>query len=342
MARKMTREQAEAILAMDGPTGIDVFKSLPNDVDPELAATAALKIGLGSWGFCRTSMKLPPTVIRAILRRGPDPAHSGSVFVHGFMDGDHDDLDLIAAWGRAMQACLDLNTSYGWGSKQRRAKLQGVADDAALVAAIQTTAARCEQVPLDMLAVLAIDATEISTDAFVPHFHRANESGDDGLNRLQVLRKYSRPGTAIDELLTVVDKSVDERSSVSPALALAAHIGVGKPRVLWFQLFVHSAAPMASQVQAHVFVDSRKASWYGVSVTKVETDGRYPGTSFDDTEMHRDDLDLGTCSPQELPTYFATVAQRLGVQWDAEGVGVSSNLRGKKRAALIQWLLHDK
>jgi hypothetical protein len=60
-------------------------------------------------------------------------------------------------------------------------------------------------------------------------------------------------------------------------------------------------------------------------------------TSFTDTRIERDALELGRCTPHELPVWLANVADTLDVEWAPFEVS-RSNLRGKKRDAVAQWL----
>jgi len=92
-----------------------------------------------------------------------------------------------------------------------------------------------------------------------------------------------------------------------------------------------------SAVQANVTVDSRKASWFEVSVAKI-AGGTIAGyTSFRHDCTDDDGLGLGRCSAPDLPTWLVKVAKQLRVTWDPPHI--SSRCRGTKRDQIVRWLL---
>ena len=147
-----------------------------------LAATAALKLaGTSTWKLGRVGRRFPPPVIREIVTRLAADSTLLAIFVRqvvlegapGIPAGDE---RLAARWTKALDALLDLDTTYAWGSKERRAKLAAIARDPELLAAVQAVAVGGEA-SLDMLAVLAIDGSEASADALLPVFTRAAKEG---------------------------------------------------------------------------------------------------------------------------------------------------------------------
>ena len=189
MARRDHAAELRRYLAED--QGVDIratLTTLPADIDAKLAA----KVVLGlieddqSYWFARMCHKLPAPVIREVLSRNVDV--TPHVFLRLAVPLEGSTAKLERAWQRALAALLDLNLTYGWGSKQRRAKLKALAKDPEILAAIQGTAANRSDVPLDMLAVLVADGTDASIDALVPHVDPALVDKDVRLDRLTRLR----------------------------------------------------------------------------------------------------------------------------------------------------------
>jgi hypothetical protein len=85
-------------------------------------------------------------------------------------------------------------------------------------------------------------------------------------------------------------------------------------------------------VHAGLTLESRRVPWLQVFVTN----GR--STSFDERSIDRDDLGLGRAELEEMPQYFARAARTLGVRRQWNKCTVSSNLRGRSREAVLQWL----
>ena len=105
---------------------LDALKALPDDVDPALAARAAVSlIGDSShpsyhptWLFARTCRRLPVPVIHAVLDLMEADHTPHAFFLREFVRRDLGTDALAAEWDAAMQTLLDLQTTYAWGSKQ--------------------------------------------------------------------------------------------------------------------------------------------------------------------------------------------------------------------------------
>lgn len=329
------------------PRLLEVLKALPDDVDPALAAGAALSL-IGdsynpAWLFARTCRRLPVPVIHAILEQLEADRRPQAFFLREYVRSDLEADALAAEWDSAMQALLDLETTYTWGSKQKRAKFQALAAQPRVLQGLQTAAVACEKVSLDLLAVLAADASEASLDALIPHVERAVRQQDWELDRLQLLRTHARSTPVLEDLFSRMQALIAARRARSPALGLARELGFGEPEAFWFQ--VHLASPALDGVpayrhQVHLSVDSRSATWFSVSASESSPgDLRHPkGTSFSSDELHRDQLGLGTCEPAGFPSWLAASAERLRTRWNFDGMHFGTSLRGKKRDRLERWL----
>jgi hypothetical protein len=91
--------------------------------------------------------------------------------------------------------------------------------------------------------------------------------------------------------------------------------------------------------QSHVAIDSTSADWFHVSVALVPGDfSDHSSTWFGSNGRAGDQLGLGECSVDALPGWYASAAKKLRIRWNWAGVTVSSNLRGKKRQRVVEWI----
>ncbi|MBL8940353.1 MAG: hypothetical protein JNM69_37750 [Archangium sp.] len=316
-----------------------LLRQVPDDVPAEVVAEAALKLRdpHSWWGFARNVEQLPERVIRVIVERLRDEPNSRlSIYLLAAL---HDSADLQRDWARAIRGLLDLNTTYGWGSKQRKAKIAGLASGP-LLPAIQAAAARGEGPTLDMLAVLAADGSEASVDALMPHFHAAASSQSQTLDHLERLKTHAAKTEPIRLMFESVEQLLGQRNDESPALAFARSIGfdVDTFSVHWS---LSSTALNASHVpvfQGHVDLDSTSAVWFRVSISHVPGVLAEHRTTAFGSEKARviDELGLGRCDPGELPAWLIRAAKKLKVQWSVRIW--NSSLRGAKRERALAWM----
>jgi len=203
--KRLSREEAERQLR---GARSEVLQRLPEDVDPELAAEVALALVTShefnpTWLFARRCRKLPPPVIRALLAKLPSvtPRRWWAVFLQEAVRDEGDDAQLSAHFLSALDALLDLQTTYAWGSKQRRAKLKALAVSPRFLAAVQAAVVGDEAAPLDLLAVLAADGSEPSIDALMPALSRAHAEQSELLDRLEHLETHAARTPAMETLL---------------------------------------------------------------------------------------------------------------------------------------------
>ncbi|MFP2906156.1 hypothetical protein ACLESD_14045 [Pyxidicoccus sp. 3LFB2] len=351
MTKRLTPLEIETALRSTyhdrSPRILDALKALPDDVDPALAARAALSL-IGdshhsTWLFARTCRRLPVPVIHAVLDLLESQRRPHAFFLREYVRRDLGADALAAEWAEALQALLDLETTYAWGSKQKRAKFQALAEAPRVLQALQTAAVACEAVSLDLLAVLASDASEASLDALIPHVERAVRQQDWELDRLQLLHTHARSTPVMEDLFSRMQELIAARQARSPALELARALGFGELDAFWFRAHLSSAASErlpAYRYQAHLSVDSRAAECFSVTVTDATPVGVLPsqGTSFTSAQVRRDTLELGTCEPAGLPAWLGSVAERFHIQWSFDTMSLTTSLRGKKRAQLERWL----
>lgn len=339
MANRRSRAEVEAALA-DPRRRHETLRSLPADVDPARAAEAVLQASSHAWRFGRSCRRLPLPVIEAVLARLREDRSHVSIFVQEAVRVDGGG-SLADAWAAALQALLDLHTSYGWGTRQRRGKIAGVAADRRFVAGSQAVAVGCDPVPIDMLAVLVLDGSDASIDALMPYLVRASEERGRELDLLSLLRPLAEPGSRVAGLLGEVAALIAERNLRSPAMELARRLGIGDGTPFWFDLHLRSVPGPVTEPQYECFlrVDGRSPDWLSLQVTRRSPQGLPGATSaFGNDTVFRDDLELGACRPGDLPEWLGRAARTLRVSWDFPRAVVRTGLRGAKRAALLRML----
>ncbi|MBL8924254.1 MAG: hypothetical protein JNJ54_35725 [Myxococcaceae bacterium] len=303
------------------------------DVD----VTTALELLEWSWyRFARSTEAATPEVVRGVLAgleawvaqpaRSPgarERRKAASLFLRAAVD-ETDDGRLRATWRAAVNALKVFESQYAWGSKEKATRLADARSDARLVEAARAAAVGSTVVPLELLAVLAMEGSEASADALMPHVERAltNEAHLEPLSRLG---RYAAKTKAMTGLLGLVESRLDAARGASPVMVLAKSLGLAS----------------GARFRVEVRVPGR-----GVTACFVSLDSARPGPAFsgwvqgasrDQHRMlHRED---GTtvCALPELPAWLARAAEELGTTWRFDAV-TSSHLRGKRLGAFLAWL----
>lgn len=342
--KPLPKEEAEKRLrGTDWPKKRDALKRLPPDVDAKLAAPLVLEqIGDGynaAWIFGRHCQRLPVRVIRECLRLLPDEEQTPErIFLREAVDADLPDVALTKAWVTALLALLDLSLTYAWGSKQRKAKLKALAQQPVVVRAVQAAVVASEAPPIDMLAVLAIDASEASIDALMPTYARGDTD-----SRLEMLAVHATKNAAMTALLESVTSRREKKEEASSATQFfSTLLGVTPPlKSVKFMLYLSCAESRTGNVplyQGSLSVDSKWDSWWALHLTRVDGSMKMETTNFGASDKHsRDDLKLGSCSIDEFPAWVAKTEKKLKITWNRKAL-VSGPIRGKKRDQLVDWM----
>ncbi len=318
----------------------DTMRSLPATVDVAVVVAVVEKLIDNKYWIGRSCKKLPPRVIRGVL--AASMSHPNHLFLRLAVPPVANDALLQTSWTHALETLLDLDASYSWGSVQMRAKIAKLVADKPMLGAIQGTVAHADKTGMTMLAVLAADGSDVSYDALVRHIDIAFTSRDRRLDLLRDLRKHAARTPALDRLFSDLDDALQERNDTSPARLLGPIIGIGEVELLWFDVRLSSTtkAPHGNVpwIQGSVHVDSRSPTWFSVWASTVDPHALEISqiTSFNNAGTQHDTLELGACKPEELPVWIANAAAKLKTAW--EPFEPRSNLRGKKRAQVAQWL----
>jgi hypothetical protein len=307
-----------------------VNKRPPITVDRALVA-----LEHGSYWIVGNRATITPTFVRELLAR--DSNFARHMMLKLAVPLDCSDDELMQRWNRAAEASRGLDLTHAWGSKQRKERFRQLAADREMLAAIQGAVAMNDSPPIDMLAVLVADGSDGSIDALIPHLGGALESGDVRVNWLRDLRTHAADTPRLNALFAELDTTYATRNAKSPALALGVVIGLGALDELWFDFAANSTKVdsfRAPVVQGTVRVDSRTPNWFNVWMSSAGAKG-FSGYGVDALPAI-DRLGLGPCDPAQLPAWLANTAKKLDVEWIA--FAPMTNLRGKKRARLAEWL----
>ncbi|MEO8700347.1 MAG: hypothetical protein ABI867_09900 [Kofleriaceae bacterium] len=307
--------------------------TLPAGADVELAVMAVMRLVDHPHHLAASCAVLPVAVIRGVLADSqPSSSH---LFLRLAVPLD-EPAKIRRAWKAAVTALRDLYDSKDAWESGKRAKLAAkLARDPRVLAGLQGLVANAAatDVTLEMLAVLAIDGSDTSVDALIPHLDPALGARTARLERLAQLRTCAKRTPALDTLFAEVDSAVVEYRKSSPALALATAIGgLGSLDVLWFQFMLMSveATPRIPRVQGNVRIDSRETPWFTVWVSRVHDSTertRDRETRFDDTHVVEDALEIGSCTASDLPAWLAVTAKRLYIEWQPFLVRTSADAK---------------
>jgi hypothetical protein len=262
----------------------------------------------------RSAKELAPALMRRVLDEPVPPrllfAHGpfelaiatrNLIFLKQAVPRSLDDVALGERWGEAAQALFNLQ-SYTFGSKQRRANLEAIARNPVLMEAAQAAAVgNGEHFDMELFALLALEGSDASVDALLPHFHRAMTT-EAGLEQIEILARHAKKTPSMQAMLQQSHATLDERSQTSPALLLARHLGFGELKQLSFTVRLASTAltwSNAPVVQGSVEVDSRASRWLYVW---FQSDGKK--TAFNELTQQQDGHGVGRATLLELPAYL--------------------------------------
>ncbi|MDX2015007.1 MAG: hypothetical protein SFW67_32735, partial [Myxococcaceae bacterium] len=136
-----------------------------------------------------------------------------------------DEQHLRSAWRDAVDALKAFEAQYAWGSKEKAASLRAVSKRPALVRGAQAAAVATLVVPLELLAVLALEGSEASVDALMPHVERALQH-EGALEQLVRLERFLAPTPAMQRLAALLSSRVAAARAASPVRALATRLGL--------------------------------------------------------------------------------------------------------------------
>ncbi len=288
-----------------------------------------------SWyRFARSTEALEANVVRAVLQdlepwshtvtksaRDGERRKAASVFLRVAVD-DTTDEALLATWRTAVNALKVFESQYAWGSKEKAAKLTDLRKNERLVEAARAAAVGSTVVPLELLAVLALEGSEMSADAMLPHVERALKD-EAQLEPLSRLSRYAAKTKAMTSLMALIDGRLNAARTSAPANDLAKALGI--------------ASGNRFRVEVRVTGTGNRFFW-------ISIDSDRPGPAFcggvggerTSTQLHHDDGST-ECSLVELPAYLRQAAKKLDTTWEFRNAS-TRHLRGKRLATFLAWL----
>ncbi len=288
-----------------------------------------------SWyRFARSTEALEANVVRAVLQdlepwshtvtksaRDGERRKAASVFLRVAVD-DTTDEALLATWRTAVNALKVFESQYAWGSKEKAAKLTELRKNERLVEAARAAAVGSTVVPLELLAVLALEGSEMSADAMLPHVERALKD-EAQLEPLSRLSRYAAKTKAMTSLMALIDGRLNAARTSAPANDLAKALGI--------------ASGNRFRVEVRVTGTGNRFFW-------ISIDSDRPGPAFcggvggerTSTQLHHDDGST-ECSLVELPAYLRQAAKKLDTTWEFRNAS-TRHLRGKRLATFLAWL----
>jgi hypothetical protein len=288
-----------------------------------------------SWyRFARSTEALEANVVRAVLQdlepwshtvtksaRDGERRKAASVFLRVAVD-DTTDEALLATWRTAVNALKVFESQYAWGSKEKAAKLMELRKNERLVEAARAAAVGSTVVPLELLAVLALEGSEMSADAMLPHVERALKD-EAQLEPLSRLSRYAAKTKAMTSLMALIDGRLNAARTSAPANDLAKALGI--------------ASGNRFRVEVRVAGTGNRFFW-------ISIDSDRPGPAFcggvggerTSTQLHHEDGST-ECSLVELPAYLRQAAKKLDTTWEFRNAS-TRHLRGKRLATFLAWL----
>lgn len=314
----MTHDDQLAQFLAGKPVAIDAaLRSLPRNANLELAVAVVLRL-LEQPHWLAAAGTLPVRLIRGVIAApATTPNH---VFLQlAVPDGSAPAMK--SAWLAAVSTLRDLaDTLHPLETPARREVLAAIAKSP-LVPAIQGVVANSAEVALEMLVVLALDGSDASLDALIPHLDLALGARDARLERLAKIRPFVRSTPALDALFAELDGALAARRSTSPALAFGEALGLGRLDEMWFSFQLmsteahHAGLP---RYQGRVRIDSREDPWFAVELqfVKAGPDRSHDKVTRFDLVTTHDEIGIGRCQPAELPAWLRSIAGMLKLSWN--------------------------
>lgn len=256
----------------------------------------------------RQFLDLEPALIREVLKRLEREAGFSALFVREVMR-DVPETKLKAQWALALNAVSKAGRQYSIGDAAFRETLR-LLQDPVLLGACQATAVQCGA-PVVVCAALAKDGSEASFDALMAELERARDGRDDWALRYKLnrLHRYAKPGPAFEAFQGAVDAAMNRRDAKKAESSYAKKLGLHVPLLELSVWLVPVKGP-------------GKFAWVSVS-------DRHESFSLQTTDDRPKVTDI-----KKVPAWLA----KLGVKWDWAGARVRTNLRGKHRTAMLEWL----
>lgn len=314
---------------------MQVLRDLAEDTPSERAEGLALRLSEQSQHlFLSKTLPLPAVAIRALVNRWMTRKSAGSIFLAEAVSVDLKSSELVQAWQSAVDVLLALSWTPEWGTKKYKAAIQAIARNPRFLSAVQAAVVGSDDAGVGMLAVLAADGSDASVDALLPWFSRARDARSLVLDQLRHTRVHAAKNRSLDAMFAAVERDLDERNSISPALRFAQTLGINTKKFM-VRVWLHSTP--INMCFGQITIDSTRPEWLEVRVNWVGPGKRLGRTSFNHEDTECDQLGLGRCEASALPQWLRSGQEKLGIVWGHSG-SIRSSLRGRSRDEFVEWL----
>ncbi|MFT3712717.1 MAG: hypothetical protein QM817_34130 [Archangium sp.] len=220
-------------------------------------------------------------------------------------------------WTDVLKALSRTTRQYSVGDKAFMSALNDL-QEPWLLAAIQA-ATVSDDAPLVVLAALAHDGSETSHDALLAEFERARTARDDWALRYKLKRiwRYAKQNTYMQALDATVKAELASRDGVKAESSIAKKLGLNV-ELLKFYLEVDGDKPKgAREVHLIISADDRHS---GLPTQALGVEEKPPRDFF------------------KVREWLSNVTKKERITWNWDTMRVRTNLRGKHRDAMVEWL----
>lgn len=221
-------------------------------------------------------------------------------------------------WVEALKSLSRTTRQYSVGDKAFVATAEVLQTTPWLLDAVRA-ATVSDDAPLVALVALGKDGTDESYDALMAEFERARTATDDWALRykLKRLARYAKASKHLEALDTAVKQELERRDGKKMEGSLAQRLGLNVD-LLSFYLEVRGRKP--KQTRGVWMIISGNDRFSGLPTQALGLDDPPPK----DFLLVRD--------------WLAKTTKREKVEWLWGEARVKTNLRGKHREAMVQWL----
>lgn len=259
--------------------------------------------------------KLSPELVRQVLARLEGVAGFQSAFAREAMR-QAPEAPIEQQWARTSEALSKAGRQYSLGDAAFRETLELMQAPWLLAACQAGTIASGP--PLVVAAALAKDGSDASHDALMADFERARAGEDDWPLRykLKRLSKYAKPNAAWKALEAAVKRELERRDGLlaNDTQNVARQLGLDLPLLKWSLYLRGSGGTMI-----WVSINDQHSS---AGLQYLRRDGS--------REPDLQDI-------RSLPARLKEIAERDKLTWNWGEAQISTNLRGAKRAAMLEW-----
>jgi hypothetical protein len=268
--------------------------------------------------YIQSTRKAEKRAIEEHLRALEESPSFPAVFVREAMKARAVSTD---PWTEVLKALSRTTRQYSIGDKAFMATLNDL-QAPWLLGAIQA-ATVSDDAPLVVLAALAHDGSETSHDALLAEFERARTSKDDWALRYKLKRiwRYAKQNAHMQALDATVKAELASRDGVKAESSIAKKLGLNVELLKFFLEIDGSKPKGAREVHLIISADDRHS---GLPTQALGVEDKPP----------RDFL--------KVRDWFSSVTKRERITWHWDTVRIRTNLRGKHRDAMVEWLRGDR